>query len=168
MHKDVNWLESATLDMHNYVSWCLKISMRLYFAILGFGKRSLWCAGFTNPPKPFGWYRKYIGNRTIEETSANQEILTSLYPIQLIGQYLFFCLEKGKGKYLWKKLLLAYSLNWNFFLRNRKKEKETAFWLLVLAFPDSLNSDIYIDLSYFYLLILYLILPCFGEANKLR
>ena len=34
------------------------------------------------------------------------------------------------------------------FLRNREKEKETAFWLSMLAFPDSLNSDIYIDLSY--------------------
>ena len=78
VHKDVNWLKSASLDMHNYVSWCLRISMRLYFAILGVGKRSLWCAGFTDPPKPSGWYRKYIGNRTIEETSANQEILTSL------------------------------------------------------------------------------------------
>ena len=69
---------SVSLDMHNYVSWCLRISMRLYFAILGVGKRSLWCAGFTDPPKPSGWYRKYIGNRTIEETSANQKILTSL------------------------------------------------------------------------------------------
>ena len=54
--------------------------MRLYFAILGVGKRSLRCAGFTDPPKPSGWYRKYIGNRKIEEKSANQEILTSLQP----------------------------------------------------------------------------------------
>ena len=52
--------------------------MRLYFAILGVGKRSLWCTGFTDPPKPSGWYRKYIGNRTIEETSANQKILTAI------------------------------------------------------------------------------------------
>ena len=52
--------------------------MRLYFAILGVGKRSLWCPGFTDPPKPSGWYRKYIGNRIIEETSANQKIMTSL------------------------------------------------------------------------------------------
>ena len=51
--------------------------MRLYFAILGVGKRSLWCAGFTDPPKPSGWYRKNIGNRTIEETSANQKILNT-------------------------------------------------------------------------------------------
>ena len=58
--KEVNWLESASFDMHDYVSWCLRISMRLYFAILGVGKRSLWCAGFTDPPKPSGWYRKYI------------------------------------------------------------------------------------------------------------
>ena len=78
--------------MHNYVSWCLRISMRLYFAILGVGKRSLWCAGFTDPPKPSGWYRKYIGNRTIEETSANQKTLTSLVLIKLIGQYWFFYL----------------------------------------------------------------------------
>ena len=50
--------------------------MRLYFAMLGVGKRSLSCAGFTDPLKLSGWYRKYIGNRTIEETSANQKILT--------------------------------------------------------------------------------------------
>ena len=42
------------------------------------GKRCLLCAGFTDPPKPSGWYRKYIGNRTIEEMSANRKILTSL------------------------------------------------------------------------------------------
>ena len=93
VHKDVNWLESASFDMHNYVSWCLRLSIRLYFAILGVGKRSLWCAGFTDPPKPSGWYRKYIGNRTIEETSANQEIMTSLELIKLIGQYRFFYLK---------------------------------------------------------------------------
>ena len=52
--------------------------MRLYFAILGVGKRSLWCTGFTDPPKPSGWCRKYIGNGTIEEASANQNILTTL------------------------------------------------------------------------------------------
>ena len=51
--------------------------MRLYFAILRVVKRSLWCTGFTDPPKPSGWYRKYIGNRTIEETSANQKILNT-------------------------------------------------------------------------------------------
>ena len=91
VNKDVNWLESASLDMHNYVSWCLRISMRLYFAILGVGKRSLWCAGFTDPPKPSGWYRKYIGNRTIEETSANQKILNTdvTRTDKLIGQYRF-------------------------------------------------------------------------------
>ena len=44
----------------------------------GVGKRSFLCAGFTDPPKPSGWYRKYIENRTIEEMSANQKILTSL------------------------------------------------------------------------------------------
>ena len=77
--------------MHNYVSWCLRISMRLYFAILGVGKRMLWCAGFTDPPKPSGWYRKYIGNRTIEETSANQKILNTdvTRTDKLIGQYRF-------------------------------------------------------------------------------
>ena len=42
------------------------------------GKRCLLSAGFTDPPKPSGWYRKYIGNRTIEEMSANRKILTSL------------------------------------------------------------------------------------------
>ena len=46
--------------------------MRLYFAILGVGKRSLWCAGFTDPPKPSGWYRKYIENRTIEAGDVSQ------------------------------------------------------------------------------------------------
>ena len=43
----------------------------------GVGKRSFLCAD-TDPPKPSGWYRKYIGNRTIEEMSANQKMLTSL------------------------------------------------------------------------------------------
>ena len=52
----------------------------------------------------------------------------------------------GKGKYLWMKLLLAFSLNWNFFLRNRKKEKETAFWLSMLAFPDSLKTATFISI----------------------
>ena len=66
--------------------------MRLYFAMLGVGKRSLSCAGFTDPLKPSGWYRKYIGNRTIEETSANQKILTSIELIKLIRQYRFFYL----------------------------------------------------------------------------
>ena len=42
------------------------------------GKRCLLCAGFTDPPKPSGWYRKYIGNRTIEKMSPNRRILTSL------------------------------------------------------------------------------------------
>ena len=51
--------------------------MRLYFAVLGVGKRSLWCAGFTDPPKPSGWYRKYIGKRTIEGSSAYQKILNT-------------------------------------------------------------------------------------------
>ena len=57
--------------------FCFKKAPGLYFAILGVGKRSLWCASFTDPPKPSGWYRKYIGNRTIEETSANQKILNT-------------------------------------------------------------------------------------------
>ena len=54
------------------------------------GKRCLLCAGFTDPPKPSGWYRKYIGNRTIEGMSANQKILTSLYLIKLTGHYWFY------------------------------------------------------------------------------
>ena len=91
--------------------------MRLYFAMLGVGKRSLWCAGFTDPPKPSGWYRKYIGNRTIEETSANQKILTSLELIKLIGQYRFFYLYCSLCDLKWqrevplKKLLLAFSFS---------------------------------------------------------
>ena len=62
--------------------------------------------GFTDPPKPSGWYRKYIyiGNRTIEETSANQKILTSLELIKLIllsliGLFVVSILN-GKEKYL--------------------------------------------------------------------
>ena len=131
MHKDVNWLESASLDMHNYVSWCLRISMRLYFAILGVGKRSLWCAGFTDPPKPSGWYRKYIGNRTIEETSANQKILTSLELIKLIGQYRFHAISllfvvviwNGKGKYLWKNFCWPSRLVETFFKKLKFLER---------------------------------------------
>ena len=69
----------------------------------------------------------------------------------------------GKGKYLWMKLLLAFFL----FLRNRKKEKETAFWLSMLALPHSLNSDILYRSVLSLRHILYLILPCFGEASKL-
>ena len=42
------------------------------------GKRCLLCAGSTDPPKPSGWYRKYMWNRTIEEMSANRKTLTSL------------------------------------------------------------------------------------------
>ena len=91
--------------------------MRLYFAMLGVGKRSLWCAGFTDPPKPSGWYRKYIGNRTIEDTSANQKILTSLELIKLIGQYRFFYLYCSLCDLKWQRevpliqLLLAFSLS---------------------------------------------------------
>ena len=128
MHKDVNWLES--LDMHNSVSWCLRISMRLYFAILGVGKRSLWCAGFTDPPKPSGWYRKYIGNRTIEETSANQKIPSTLSLIKLIGQcrlfYLYCSLlwfEMAKGS-TFEKTFAGLLVKLKLFLRNKKKEKK--------------------------------------------
>ena len=43
--------------------------------------------------------------------------------LSLIGLFVVV-IWNGKGKYLWMKLLLAFSLNWNFFLRNRKKEKK--------------------------------------------
>ena len=33
-----------------------------------------------------------------------------------------------------------------FFLRNRKKEKETAFWLSMLVFPDSLKTATFISI----------------------
>ena len=81
------------MNINNYAGWCLRLSVRLYFAILGVGKRNLLCAGFTDPPKPSGWYLKYIGNRTIEETSANHEIVTTL---QLIAGNLSY---QGKFQY---------------------------------------------------------------------
>ena len=92
--------------------------------------RSLWCTGFTDPPKPSGWYRKYIGNRTIEETSANQKILTSLELIKLIGQYRFFYLycsllwfEMAKGS-TFEKTFAGLLVKLKLFLRNKKKEKK--------------------------------------------
>ena len=111
------------------------------------GKRCLLCAGFTDPPKPSGWYRKYIGNRTIEGMSANQKILTSLYLIKLTGQYWFYnwfvrsCDFEGRNLNLNITLAATQSFNWTYW----SKLKETAFWLSMLAFPDSLISDVYIN-----------------------
>ena len=36
VHRDVKWFKSASLNMHNYVVWCLRLRLgvRLYFAIL--------------------------------------------------------------------------------------------------------------------------------------
>ena len=90
-------------------------------------------------------YREQNNRRDVSQSGNTDDTITAktdwtiLILSSLIGLFVVV-IWNGKGKYLWMKLLLAFSLNWNFFLRNRKKEKETACWLSMLAFPYSLTA----------------------------
>ena len=73
----------------------------------------------------------------------------------------------GKGKYLLMKLLLAFSLNWNFFFSERERNGILIIHADIPRFIKIKQQHLYrsvLSLRH----ILYLILPCFGEASKLR
>ena len=64
----------------------------------------------------------------------------------------------GKGKYLWMKLLLAFSL---------KRKRRNGILIIDVGIPR-FTKQRYLHRSVLSLRhILYLILPCFGEASKL-
>ena len=68
-----------------------------------------------------------------DDTITAKTDWTILILSSLIGLFVVV-IWNDNGQYLWVKLLLAFSLNWNFFfLRNWKKEKETAFWFNIDA-----------------------------------
>ena len=123
--------------MHNYVSGCLRISMRLYFAILGVGMRSLWCAGFTDPPKPSGWYRisqiyreqnnigdvSQLENSNVTITDKTDWIILIL--LSLIGLFVVvICDFKWQREVPLNETFAGLPVKLKLLSRNRKKERK--------------------------------------------
>ena len=75
-------------------------------------------------------YREQNNRRDVSQSENTDDTITAkgdwtiLILSSLIGLFVVV-IWNGKGKYLWMKLLLAFSLNWNFFKkRNKKKERK--------------------------------------------
>ena len=94
-------------------------------------------------------YREQNNRKDVNQSENTDVTITDktdwtiLILLSLIGLFVVV-IWNGKGKYLWMKLLLAFSFSGNFFKRNWSSYKDTAFWSSMQTFPDSLNSDVYI------------------------
>ena len=100
-------------------------------------------------------YREQKNRRDVSQSGNTDDTITDK-----TGWIILSLLSLMVWLLSWFEMAKASTFEWHFcwpsrwietfffFLRNRKQEKETAFWSSMLAFPYLLNSDIYIDLSY--------------------
>ena len=91
--------------------------------------------------------RDVIQSENTDDTITDKTDWTIPILLSLIGLFVVV-IWNGKGKYIWMKLLLAFSLNWNFFLKKQNKRERNGILIIDAGIPIFINSDIYIDLSY--------------------